>query len=96
MATGRNGNIMKWITIIITLALVVLGWAYTLGIQRERLETNCGEDAKVHPQVPIIDTRVTRVEENVKAIDRNMAEQKTMQQQILNKQDQILWELQRQ
>jgi len=91
----RNGNIVKWVAIFIGLAMAAAGWVYSLGVQGEKLKSNCADDAKVHQQVPVLDTRVTRVEENVKSINQNIAEQKTMQQQILNKQDQILWELQR-
>ena len=97
MATGRNGT---WIWKVVELAAVLLlaGLAAMTGYGRlgEKIENNCLDDGKVHPQVSILDTRVTRVEENVKSINQNVAEQKTMQQQILNKQDQILWELQRQ
>jgi hypothetical protein len=95
MAKSGNGNIVKWIAILVTAGFVIAGWIYSLGVQGEQLKANCKSDDIVHPQVPIIDTRVTRVEENVKSINQNISEQKTMQQQILNKQEEILWELQR-
>lgn len=93
MAKERNGSIVKWIAILIGFALAAAGWVYSLGVQGEQLKANGKADEVVHPQVPILDTRVTRMEENVKSINQNIAEQKTLQTRILDKQDEILREL---
>ncbi len=93
MAKAGSSNLAKWAAIIIGLIMAVTGWVYSLGVQGEQLKTNCKADDIYHPQVPILDTRVTRVEENVKSINQNMAEQKNLQNKILDKQDEILREL---
>lgn len=91
----RNGNMAKWIAIIITLLFAAVGWIYSMGVQGNQLDNNCKSDDLYHPQIPVIDNRVTKVEVKIENIDKNMMEQKTMQQQILNKQEEILWELTR-
>ena len=93
MAKTGNGNIVKWVGIILSIILAAAGLIYSFGVQGEQLKANCKADDAIHPQVPILDNRVTRVEVNVENINKNIAEQKTMQQQILIKQDQILLEL---
>jgi uncharacterized protein HemX len=87
---GRNGNIVKWLAIIIALGLAIVGWAYNLGVQGEKLNANCADDEKVHPIVNNLDTRLTRVEVNQETMKRDMERQTTMQQKILDKQQLIL------
>ncbi len=93
MAKSGSSNLAKWAAIIIGLIMAVTGWVYSLGVQGEQLKTNCKADEDYHPQIPILDTRVTRVEENVKSIKENLTEQKLIQKEILGKQDEILREL---
>ncbi len=87
MAKERNGSIIKWIAILVGFALAAAGWVYSLGVQGEQLKNNGRADEAYHPQVPMLDTRVTRVEENIKSINQNFAD---FQRQAIENQKEIL------
>lgn len=94
MAKERNGT---WIwEVAKLLAILLLAAAAALagyGGLRQKIDTVSSDNDKVHQEVPKLDIRVTRVEENVKSIKENLTEQKLIQKEILGKQDEILREL---
>lgn len=85
MAKRLNGNVLNWVKWIVALVLILLGWAYTLGVQGEKLKSNCMDDAKMHPKIERLDSRVTRVEVTLEST----------QAQILRNQQEIMKRLDR-
>lgn len=67
-----NGNLLNWVKWIVALVLILLGWAYTLGVQGEKIKSNCADDAIVHPKVSALSERVTRVETTLESAQKDI------------------------
>lgn len=85
-----NGSIVRWIGIVVAISLTVAGWVYTLGVNGERLKANLIADATVHPKIVENRESIIAIQKDIDNIQQDMTRQAAVQQQILDKQDQIL------
>lgn len=96
-----NGNLAKWIGILFAFLMAIAGWGYNIVIQGakleskielqdQRLNTNCAEDAKVHPLVNDNKVKLGLIEDRQIRIQQDIAAQNQELKEISRKQDIII------
>lgn len=101
MAKTRNGTVVKWIgaigTLILISSMAVVGWIWNASKFQTnistRVEVNEKADELWHPQIQIHNIAVAEIRKDISRLESMTEETKTMQKEILNKQEEILWEL---
>jgi len=103
--TESNGSRNIWELVRLLTVIILAGLAAVAGYGqlRERIKTNCDEDAKVHPQVgqntlSIVQSqeRVAQVQRDMSKIDIKIDDLSARQNQQLQLQQEILREIQSQ
>lgn len=85
--TNKNGNIVKWLGILLALGLAITGWVWNAAILSSTVTANVKEDGEVHAMTR--ENKHTLIEHG-KDIAQNRRDIETLQTQVVQQQKEIL------